>query len=96
MAEYIAKAAVVKVAVGPASGNRVARFIRAGSPIPEGVDQDLLDALAKRDLITKVRQPSAAAKAKADAEAAEKAKADADAAAKAAADKEAAEKAAAK
>lgn len=99
MDEYIAKATVVKVSVGPATGNRVARFIRAGAPIPDGVDQDLLDALAKRGLIIKVeatQQPPAAPAEKADAETAAKAKADAEAAAKTPAGKEAAAKAAAK
>lgn len=92
----MAKAAVVKVAVGPASGTRVARFIRAGATIPDGVEPDLLDALAKRGLIELVKpetKQTAAAKAKADAAAADKAVADAavqsdaDAVAKAVVDK---------
>lgn len=94
---YVAKANVVKVSIGSADGNRIARFVRAGGVIPEGVDPELLTALVKRGLITKVKAApaiSAAAKAKADAEA--KAKADAEEAAKAAAAKEAAEKTATK
>lgn len=51
---YQAKAAVVKVSVGSSEGNRVARIIRAGGVIPEGVDQDLLEKLTKRGLIEKV------------------------------------------
>jgi len=52
---YQAKANIVKVAVGPATGNRVARIIRAGGLIPEGVEQEQLDSLEKRGLIEKVK-----------------------------------------
>ena len=89
---YVAKANVVKVAVGAADGNRVARIIRKGGAIPEGVEQKSLDALVKRGLIEMVKpdaKQSAAAKAKAEAEA------DAATAAQAAADKAAADAAAA-
>lgn len=98
---YVAKANVVKVSVGPADGNRVARLIRVGGVIPEGVDVETLKGLAKRGLIELLKpeaKQTAAAKAKADAAAAAKAAADA-AAAQAQADadaKAAAEKAAAK
>lgn len=88
---YVAKAAVVKVSIGSAGGNRIARFIRSGGVIPEGVDAAALAALAKRGLIAKVKAapaPSAAAAAKAKADAAAKEAAD-----QAAADKAAAEKA---
>lgn len=81
---YVAKANVVKVAVGPADGNRVARIIRKGGAIPEGVEQTSLDALVKRGLIEKVKpdaKQSAAAKAKAEADAAAAAQAAADKAA---------------
>lgn len=91
---YVAKANVVKVSIGPADGNRVARIIRAGGAIPEGVDEETLKALAKRGLIERVKlapTQTAAAKAKAEAEAAARAKTDE--AAKAAAEKAAAEKA---
>ncbi|WP_315913584.1 hypothetical protein [Arthrobacter sp. lap29] len=99
---YVAKANVVKVSIGPADGNRVARLIRAGGIIPEGVEQATLDALAQRGLIGLVKpveDDSAAEKAEAATEAvaaaAAKEKADA-ATAKATADKAAAAKAAAK
>lgn len=49
-----AKSAVVKVAVGSPNGNRVARIVRAGGIIPEGVDKDQLEHLLKRGLIEKV------------------------------------------
>lgn len=91
---YVAKANVVKVAVGPADGNRVARIIRAGGAIPEGVDEETLKSLAKRGLIERVKTApvqTAAAKAKTEAEAAAKAKAEEDA--KAAGSKAATEKA---
>lgn len=79
---YVAKANVVKVSIGPADGNRVARIIRAGGAIPDGVDQASLEALAKRGLIERVKTApaqAAAVKAKAEADAAAKAKAEADA-----------------
>lgn len=87
MAEtYVAKAAVVKVSIGPADGNRVARIIRAGGVIPEGVDKAAIAALLKRGLIKKLPQvpeaqeaaDKAAAEAKAKAAAEAKAKAEAD------------------
>jgi colicin import membrane protein len=85
---YRAKASVVKVSIGPSTGNRVARIITGGGIIPEGVEQEQLDRLAKLKLIEKVTvadEPTEAeAKAAADAEA--KAKADEAAKAKAAAD----------
>ncbi|POH58915.1 hypothetical protein [Arthrobacter glacialis] len=56
---YVAKANVVKVAVGAADGNRVARIIRKGGTIPEGVEQEALEALAERGLIELVT-PAAA------------------------------------
>lgn len=92
---YRAKAKVVKVSIGPASGNRVARILTGGSVIPEGVEQEQLDRLEEANLIEKVTvrdEPSeaelaakaakdAAAKAAADAKAkaAAEAKAEADA-----------------
>ncbi|MGC0270805.1 hypothetical protein ACPROK_14690 [Glutamicibacter soli] len=51
---YKAKASVVKVAVGSPSGNRVARIVRAGGIIPEGVDEEQLKHLVSRKLIEKV------------------------------------------
>lgn len=103
---YRAAAAVVKVSIGPATGNRVARFIHRGGIIPEGVEQDSLKLLESRGLIEKVAATeasdadaaaaAAAAKAEADADANAKAKADADAKAKAEADAKAKAAAAAK
>ena len=99
---YLVTAAVVKVSVGPADGNRIARMIPRGHLIPEGVDPSLLKKLEERKLIEKAADPApdaaalaAAEKAAADKAAAEKAAADKAAAEKAAADKAAAEKAAA-
>lgn len=90
---YTVKATVVKVAVGPVDGNRVARFIERGGIIPDGVDQGLLDKLVDLGRIEKVTEEPAedlaaeeaarAAEAKAAADA--KAQADADAKAVAAA-----------
>ncbi|WP_455833740.1 hypothetical protein [Pseudarthrobacter siccitolerans] len=92
---YKATANVVKVSIGPAAGNRVARIITRGSVIPEGVEQEQLDRLTKLKLIEKVtvtdepteeeKAAAAAAEAEAKAAAEAKAKADADAKAKAAA-----------
>ncbi|QAY16062.1 hypothetical protein SEA_ELESAR_10 [Arthrobacter phage Elesar] len=92
---YKATAAAVKVSVGPADGNRVARIIRRDGIIPDGVETEQLKRLEKLGLIEKVAEEAdsteveAAAKtaAEADAKAAAeaKAKADAEAAAKKAA-----------
>lgn len=51
MTNYIAKAAAVKVNVGPKSGNTVAVILRSGDIVPEGVDVELLDSLESRGLI---------------------------------------------
>ena len=101
---YKAAANVVKVSIGPAAGNRVARIITRGSVIPDGVEQEQLDRLAKLKLIEKVTvqdgpteaEMKAAADAKAKAEADAKAKVEADAKAKADADAKAKAAAAAK
>ncbi|WP_198410831.1 hypothetical protein [Microbacterium halophytorum] len=94
--QYEVKANVVKVAVGDPAGNRVARILRRGAIVPDGVDESTLKSLAGRRLIAKVtkRGPSAAEKAAAEKAAAEKAAAEKAAAEKAAAEKAAAEKAA--
>lgn len=87
-AQYKVTATVVKVAVGPADGNRVARFVERGDIIPDGVDQGLLKQLEKLGRIEKVKtapagtsdaDKAAAAKAEAEAKAAADAKATADA-----------------
>lgn len=51
MTNYIVKAPVAKISVGPANGNRVATILRQGSPVPEGVDEVQLKALVARKLI---------------------------------------------
>ncbi|MBO9704799.1 MAG: hypothetical protein J7474_04710 [Arthrobacter sp.] len=71
---YTAAAAYVKVEIGPADGNRVARIIRRGHPIPDGVDPKKLSELEALGLIEPVTaepepEPDADAKAKADADA---------------------------
>ena len=48
---HIATAAVVKVSIGSASGNRVARFITRGDIVPEGVAKEQLERLVSRGLI---------------------------------------------
>lgn len=58
-ARYVAKAAVVKVSVGPADGNTVAVLVRRGYPVPDGVDPAKLEALAARGLIERVPDPEA-------------------------------------
>lgn len=77
---YVAKANVVKVSIGPADGNRVARIIRAGGAIPDGVDEASLKALAARGLIELVTPASAPVVAETETEAEQAAKAAADAA----------------
>ncbi|UOQ58560.1 hypothetical protein MUN78_06980 [Leucobacter allii] len=57
---YIAKTAVVKVPVGPATGHRIATIVRRGDVIPQGVAQDHLDSLETRGLIEKVEIPDTA------------------------------------
>jgi hypothetical protein len=51
---HIAAGRFVKVAVGSIDGNRVARILRKGEPVPDGVDADLLDNLVERGLLTAV------------------------------------------
>ena len=56
---YEVTAKVVKVSVGPADGNQVARILRRGEVVPAGVPQDSLDVLVKRKLIKKTTVPAA-------------------------------------
>ena len=63
---YEVNAKVVKVSVGPADGNQVARILRRGEVVPAGVPQDSLDVLVKRKLIKKTTVPAAADKAQAE------------------------------
>lgn len=51
---HIAKAPFVKVSVGDPAGHSVARIIRAGGVIPDGVDDAILTSLVERGLIEKV------------------------------------------
>lgn len=78
-------ASVVKVTVGPASGNRVGRIIFRDGVIPEGVEPEQLERLVERGLIKPVTilspeeiaavEVKAAAEAEAKAAAAKKASA---------------------
>lgn len=108
MSGYIAKAPVVKVSIGAAEGNRVARILREGTPIPDGVTDEQLKSLVDRGLIVEAppteeelaaaaeaKKQAAAATAKAKADAKAKAEAEAKARAEAAAKAEADAKAAA-
>ena len=72
---YEVNAKVVKVSVGPADGNQVARILRRGDVVPAGVPQSSLDVLVKRKLIKKTAipaSPTAAEKAAAEKTAAAK------------------------
>lgn len=51
---HIAKAPFVKVSVGDPAGHSVARIVRAGGVIPDGVDDTVLTSLVERGLIEKV------------------------------------------
>ena len=55
---YRVRTAFVKVSVGAATGTRVARILRQGALIPEGVEQTQLDGLVKRKLIEEVTETS--------------------------------------
>lgn len=50
---YRVKAPVVKVSIGSLDGNRVARILRAGAIVPEGVAAESLEQLTKRGFIEK-------------------------------------------
>lgn len=98
---YRVKAPVVKVSIGSLEGNRVARILRAGAIVPDGVAAESLASLEQRGFLEKVaveeapEADSAADIAAAEQAAAEKEAAEKEAAEKAEAEKEAAEKAAA-
>lgn len=51
---YRVKAPVVKVSIGSLDGNRVARILRAGAIVPEGVATESLEQLTKRGFIEKL------------------------------------------
>lgn len=50
---YRVKAPVVKVSIGSLEGNRVARILRAGAVVPEGVAGESLEYLVRRGFIEK-------------------------------------------
>ncbi|WP_220015058.1 hypothetical protein [Clavibacter michiganensis] len=54
MTTHMVTGTVVKVSVGSASGNRIARILRHGDIVPEGVDDELLARLADRGLISEL------------------------------------------
>jgi len=54
---YKVTAPVVKVSIGSLDGNRVARILRAGAIVPEGVAEESLDLLAARGLIEALPEP---------------------------------------
>ncbi|MDY0830740.1 hypothetical protein SK224_16515 [Microbacterium sp. BG28] len=56
--QHIAKARVVKVAVGAATGNRLARVLFAGDPVPENVDDEQIKRLLDRGLIEPITDES--------------------------------------
>ncbi|WP_030147685.1 hypothetical protein [Mycetocola saprophilus] len=58
MTQYVATAAVVKVAIGSASGNRVAAFVQRGGVIPDGIAEAQIKHLIERGLITEAETES--------------------------------------
>lgn len=60
MQQYVVTAPVAKVSVGDPGGNRVARILRAGAIVPEGVPSGDLEALAARGLIKALTAPAPA------------------------------------
>lgn len=75
--QYIVKAPAIKVTIGPDGGNKIARILRKGNPVPE-IDKTRLEHLLKAGLIEKAptpaksSTPTAAEPAAADAAAATK------------------------
>ncbi len=55
---YIVKTKYVKVSIGPAGGNKVARILRAGQVLPDGVSDVHMKALLDAKLISKVNSRS--------------------------------------
>lgn len=53
MSGHVVTAAAVKVSIGDPGGNTIARILRRGSVVPDGVDADKLTELEKRGLISK-------------------------------------------
>lgn len=52
--KYRVKAPVVKVSIGSPDGNRVARILRAGAIVPDGVAAESLEKLAARGFLEEV------------------------------------------
>lgn len=57
--QYRVKAPVVKVSIGSPDGNRVARILRAGAIVPDGVAAESLEKLAARGFIEELEIPEA-------------------------------------
>ena len=95
---HIVSRAVVKVSVGSPAGTRVARILRRGDVVPEGVEASALSSLEERGLIERLPDPeevAAAERAEAEQAEAQRVEAERKAAEQAEADRLAAEKAAA-
>ena len=54
MTTHEVTAAAVKVSIGGAGGNRVAVILRRGDVLPAGVDEEQVERLIDRDLITEI------------------------------------------
>lgn len=52
--QHIVTGALVKVSIGSPSGNRVARLVRRGDVVPDGVAEEQLQHLIDRGLIAEV------------------------------------------
>ena len=51
---HVVKSAVVAVTIGSPGGNGLVRFVEAGSLLPEGVDQEIVDHLVSTGLVEEV------------------------------------------
>ena len=51
---HVVKSAVVAVTIGSPGGNGLVRFVEAGSLLPEGVDQVIVDHLVSTGLVEEV------------------------------------------
>ncbi|MGX9348152.1 hypothetical protein [Microbacterium sp. KNMS] len=54
-AQHTVTAAFVKVSIGSPSGNRVARILRRGDVVPEGVDKAQLAHLVERGMLEEIK-----------------------------------------
>lgn len=57
--QYRVKAPVVKVSIGSLDGNRIARILRAGAIVPDGVAAESLEKLAARGFLEELEIPVA-------------------------------------